>query len=163
VVIAAGAWSPRIEHCPLAAGRARPGQMAAAPWPANMPRAVLYYDHGTSSRGVVRPSLAARWTTLASTEASRVRSPWDRRRSTAAIATAAGGPNPAPGPACAPSRPTGVRSSDPIQTCEGCGTRTGHGRNGVLAASTGEIIGDLVSTGATEVEIASLAPERFTS
>jgi len=41
---------------------------------------------------------------------------------------------------------------------------TGHGRNGVLLAGlTGEIIGDLVSTGATEVEIASLAPERFTS
>src|SRR5438094_570431 len=41
---------------------------------------------------------------------------------------------------------------------------TGHGRNGILLAGlTGEIIGDLVATGATEVEIASLAPERFTS
>ena len=41
---------------------------------------------------------------------------------------------------------------------------TGHGRNGVLLAGlTGEIIGDLVATGTTDVEIASLAPERFTS
>src|SRR5216117_909168 len=47
VIIAAGAWSPRIEHLP----RALPvepvrGQMAALPWPAGVPRAILYYDHG---------------------------------------------------------------------------------------------------------------------
>src|SRR5439155_705488 len=41
---------------------------------------------------------------------------------------------------------------------------TGHGRNGVLlAALTGEIIVNLITTGASEIEIASLAPERFTS
>jgi glycine/D-amino acid oxidase-like deaminating enzyme len=41
---------------------------------------------------------------------------------------------------------------------------TGHGRNGVLLAGlTGEIIADLATTGSTEVEIASLAPERFSS
>src|SRR2546423_1321555 len=41
---------------------------------------------------------------------------------------------------------------------------TGHGRNGVLlAALTGEIIANLVTTGTSEIEIASLAPERFTS
>jgi len=41
---------------------------------------------------------------------------------------------------------------------------TGHGRNGVLlAALTGEIIASLVTTGTSEIEIASLAPERFTS
>ena len=47
VVIAAGAWSPRIDHLPrtLPVEPVR-GQMAAAPWPANMPRTVLYYDHG---------------------------------------------------------------------------------------------------------------------
>ena len=47
VVIAAGAWSPQIEHLPrrLAVEPVR-GQMAAAPWPGNMPRTVLYYDHG---------------------------------------------------------------------------------------------------------------------
>src|SRR3989441_7141407 len=47
VIIAAGAWSPRIEHLPrrLPVEPVR-GQMAAAPWPADMPRTVLYYDHG---------------------------------------------------------------------------------------------------------------------
>jgi len=33
----------------------------------------------------------------------------------------------------------------------------------LLAALTGEIIASLVTTGTSEIEIASLAPERFTS
>src|SRR6266566_4643177 len=47
VIIAAGAWSPRIEHLPrpLPVEPVR-GQMAALPWPAGVPRAILYYDHG---------------------------------------------------------------------------------------------------------------------
>src|SRR5216117_3755215 len=47
VIIAAGAWSTQIEHLPrrLPVEPVR-GQMAAAPWPADMPRTVLYYDHG---------------------------------------------------------------------------------------------------------------------
>jgi glycine oxidase len=46
VVIAAGAWSTQINHLPrhLPVEPVR-GQMAAAPWPDNMPRTVLYYDH----------------------------------------------------------------------------------------------------------------------
>src|SRR5438045_3437744 len=44
VIIAAGAWSTQIEHLPrpLPVEPVR-GQMAAAPWPADMPRTVLYY------------------------------------------------------------------------------------------------------------------------
>src|SRR5207248_2523917 len=39
---------------------------------------------------------------------------------------------------------------------------TGHGRNGILlAALTGEIIADLVTKGATDVEIAPLGVDRF--
>src|SRR6267142_608578 len=46
VVIAAGAWSPQIEHLPrhLPVEAVR-GQMGAAPWPSNMPQTVLYHDH----------------------------------------------------------------------------------------------------------------------
>src|SRR5262249_4829219 len=46
VVIAAGAWSPQIDHLPrhLPVEPVR-GQMAAAPCPAELPRTVLYYDH----------------------------------------------------------------------------------------------------------------------
>jgi glycine oxidase len=39
---------------------------------------------------------------------------------------------------------------------------TGHGRNGILlAAITGEIIGDLLAAGRTEVDISQFAVERF--
>src|SRR5437667_325300 len=46
VVIAAGAWSTQINHLPrhLPVEPVR-GQMAAAQWPANMPRTVLYCEH----------------------------------------------------------------------------------------------------------------------
>ena len=38
---------------------------------------------------------------------------------------------------------------------------TGHGRNGVLlAALTAEIIGDLLTTGTTDVDIEALSPTR---
>jgi len=41
---------------------------------------------------------------------------------------------------------------------------TGHGRNGVLlAALTGEIIAELITSGTSSVDIASLEPDRFTS
>src|SRR5206468_12108788 len=63
-----------------------------------------------------------------------------------------------------PLTPDGRSIVGPAPDVRGLWYATGHGRNGVLLAGlTGEIIGDLVSTGATEVEIASLAPERFTS
>jgi glycine oxidase len=39
---------------------------------------------------------------------------------------------------------------------------TGHGRNGVLlAALTGDVIGDLVSAGKTSVDVAGWQPGRF--
>jgi glycine oxidase len=40
---------------------------------------------------------------------------------------------------------------------------TGHGRNGILlAALTGEIVGDLLTRGETDVDITSLQPGRPT-
>jgi glycine oxidase len=40
---------------------------------------------------------------------------------------------------------------------------TGHGRNGILLAGiTGEIIGDLLSSGQTDVDISELSIDRFT-
>jgi glycine oxidase len=39
---------------------------------------------------------------------------------------------------------------------------TGHGRNGILfAALTGEAVGDLVTTGQTELDISAFTPQRF--
>ena len=45
---------------------------------------------------------------------------------------------------------------------EGLWYATGHGRSGILlAALTGEIIADLLTTGATDVDIGPLGVERF--
>jgi len=165
VVIAAGAWSPRIDHLPrtLPVEPVR-GQMAAAPWPANMPRTVLYYDHGYV--------LARSGEAIFGSTMERVG--FDGNVTPAGIAEiVAGAKRLLPGLPDVPTRtwaglrpitPDGrpIVGADP--DVRGLWYATGHGRNGVLLAGlTGEIIGDLVSTGATEVEIASLAPERFTS
>jgi glycine oxidase len=165
VVIAAGAWSPGIEHLPrtLPVEPVR-GQMAAAPWPANMPRIVLYYDHsyvlarggeaifgstmehagfdGRVTESGVREVVVAAQRLLPGLPAVPVRT-WAGLR---------------------PITPDGRPIVGPDPEVRGLWYATGHGRNGVLLAGlTGEIIGELVSGGATEIEIASLAPERFTS
>jgi glycine oxidase len=165
VIVAAGAWSPRIDHLPrtLPVEPVR-GQMAAAPWPANMPRTVLYYDHGYV--------LARSGEAIFGSTMERVG--FDGNVTQAGIAEiVAGAKRLLPGLPDVPTRtwaglrpitPDGrpIVGADP--DVRGLWYATGHGRNGVLLAGlTGEIIGDLVSTGATEVEIASLAPERFTS
>src|ERR1051325_7711386 len=166
VVIAAGSWVPRIQHSPRhppAVGPVR-GQMAAAPWPPNMPRTVLYYEHsyvlarsgeaifgstmeqvgfdgGVTDAGV-RDIVAAARRLLPGLPAKPTRT-WAGLR---------------------PLTPDGRPIVGPDPEVRGLWYATGHGRNGVLLAGlTGDIIGDLVTTGATEVEIASLAPERFTS
>lgn len=165
VIIAAGAWSSRIEHLPrnLPVEPVR-GQIAAVPWPAGMPPAVLYCEHGyvlarggeallgsTMERvgfdGSVTPSgitqvvgMAKRLLPALPTVPTRT---WAGLR---------------------PVTPDGRPIVGPDPDVRGLWYATGHGRNGVLlAALTGEIIANLVTTGASEIEIASLAPERFTS
>jgi glycine oxidase len=164
VIIAAGAWSPRIEHLPrrLPIEPVR-GQMAAAPWPSGMPRAILYFDHGyvlarageallgsTMERvgfdGSVTESGIAQIVALAQRLIPGLAPPtrrWAGLR---------------------PVTPDGRPIVGPDPDVRGLWYATGHGRNGVLlAALTGEIIGSLVTTGASDMEIASLAPDRFTS
>lgn len=165
VVIAAGAWSPQINHLPrhLPVEPVR-GQMAAAPWPTTMPRTVLYYDHGyvlarggealfgstmehagfhggVTESGVAQIVAAAR-RLLPSLPATPTRT-WSGLR---------------------PLTPDGRPIVGPDPDVRGLWYATGHGRNGVLlAALTGEIIASLITSGESEIEIASLAPERFTS
>ncbi|MGH7519834.1 MAG: glycine oxidase ThiO [Gemmatimonadales bacterium] len=164
VIIAAGAWSTRIEHLP----RSLPvepvrGQMVAAPWPAGMPRAILYFDHGyvlardgeallgsTMERVGFDGSVTEAGTTQIVSLAHRlIPGLGTPIRSWAGLR-----------PVTPDGRP--IVGADP--EVRGLWYATGHGRNGVLlAALTGEIIASLVSTGESEIEIASLAPERFTS
>jgi glycine oxidase len=165
VVIAAGAWSPQIEHLPrtLPVEPVR-GQMAAAPWPAAMPRTVLYYDdtyvldrggeaifgstmeHVGFTGGVTEAGITG---IVAAAQRLVPSLPDTPTRAWAGLR---------------PLTPDGLPIIGPDPDVRGLWYATGHGRNGVLlAALTGEIIASLITTGASEIEIASLAPERFTS
>jgi glycine oxidase len=165
VVIAAGAWSTQIDHLPrrLPVEPVR-GQMAAAPWPANMPRTVLYYDHGyvlarsgeaifgstmehVGFDGSVTPAGVAE--IVAAAKRLLPHLPAVPTRTWAGLR---------------PLTPDGRPIVGPDPDVRGLWYATGHGRNGVLLAGlTGEIIASLVATGESEIEIAPLAPERFTS
>ena len=165
VVIAAGVWSTQIDHLPrrLPVEPVR-GQMAAAPWPANMPRTVLYYDHGyvlarsgeaifgstmehAGFDGSVTPAGIAE--IMAAARRMLPQLPAVPTRTWAGLR-----------PLTPDGRP--IVGADP--DVRGLWYATGHGRNGVLLAGlTGDIIASLITTGESEVEIASLAPERFTS
>lgn len=165
VVIAAGAWSTQIDHLPrrLPIEPVR-GQMAAAPWPSNMPRTVLYFDHGyvlARSGEAIYGSTMERVGFDGSVTASGIEDITQAARrllpqlpSTPARTWAG----------LRPLTPDGRPIVGPDPDVRRLWFATGHGRNGVLlAALTGEIIASLVTTGESEIEIASLAPERFTS
>ncbi len=164
VVIAAGAWSSRIGGLPrpLPVEPVR-GQMAAAPWPAGVPPAILFCDH---SYVLARGAEALMGSTME-------RAGFDGRVTEAGIAQIVAGAArllPALGAAppirtwagLRPVTPDGrpILGADP--EIPGLWYATGHGRNGILlAALTGDVIADLLTKGATDVDIAALAPARI--
>ena len=164
VIIAAGAWSPRIDHLP----RSLPvepvrGQMAAAPWPGDMPRAILYYDHGyVLARGgeaLLGSTMERVGFDAGVTETGIGEIVSQARR----LIPSLGAPT-RTWAGLRPVTPDGRPIVGPDPEVRGLWYATGHGRNGVLlAALTGEIIAGLVTTQPSDIEIASLAPERFTS
>src|SRR6266480_1702253 len=150
----------RVTRLTTILGRA----IGVAPWPANMPRTVLYYDHGyvlaRSGEAIFGSTMEHVGFDGHVTESGVHEIVSAARRllpqlPTVPIRTWAG---------LRPITPDGRPIVGPDPDVRGLWYATGHGRNGVLLAGlTGEIIGDLVATGTTDVEIASLAPERFTS
>ena len=166
VVIAAGAWSPRIDGLPrpLPVEPVR-GQMAAAPWPAGVPPAILFCDHGYV---LARGDEALMGSTME-------RVGFDGRVTAAGIAQIVGGaarllptlgatPPTRTWAGLRPMTPDGhpILGADPEVT--GLWYATGHGRNGILlAALTGEIIADLLTKGETDVDITALRPGRPTA
>jgi glycine oxidase len=163
VVIAAGAWSPRIGGLPrLLPVEPVRGQMAAAPWPGGTPPAILYCDHGYV---LARGGEALMGSTME-------RAGFDGRVTDAGIAEIVGGATRLL-PAIAAARPTrtwaGLRpvtpDGRPIVGADpktpGLWFATGHGRNGILlAALTGEIIGHLLAGDAMDVDVTPFAPSR---
>jgi glycine oxidase len=163
VVLAAGAWSPQIEGLPrpLAVTPVR-GQMAATPWPGETPPAILYYDHGyILTRGaeavlgstmehagfdcrVTNEGLAQIFRSAVRLLPALSRLPVHRTWAGLRPMTADGRP---------------ILGADP--EVAGLYYATGHGRNGVLlAALTGETIGDLLTKGETDLDLEPFRPDR---
>jgi glycine oxidase len=163
VVIAAGAWSPGIGGLPqpLPVEPVR-GQMAAAPWPSGTPPAILYADHGYV---LARGDEALMGSTMEHVG-------FDGRVTDAGIAQIVSGAARLL-PALGSTRPTrtwaGLRPVTPDgrpivgadPETRGLWFATGHGRNGILlAALTGEIIGDLLAHGECDVDFTPFAAAR---
>lgn len=163
VVIAAGAWSPGIDGLPRPL-RVEPvrGQMAAAPWPAATPPAILYADHGYV---LARGGEALMGSTME-------HAGFDGRVTDTGIAQIVGGAARLL-PALRDVRPTrtwaGLRPLTPDgrpivgadPETRGLWFATGHGRNGILlAALTGDIIGSLLAGETLDLDVMPFAPSR---
>lgn len=164
VVLAAGVWSPRI------AGLPRPlpvepvrGQMVATEWPTALPPAILYHGHGYL---LPRGNEALLGSTMERVGFDGGTTP----EAVSGIRSAAARLCPAIGQApvrrawagLRPLTPDGrpILGADP--EVSGLWYATGHGRNGILLAGiTGEVIGDLLAAGETDVDIGELSINRF--
>ncbi|PYO61422.1 MAG: glycine oxidase ThiO [Gemmatimonadetes bacterium] len=163
VVVAAGAWSKAIGALPRPpAVEPVRGQMAATAWPAEMPAAILYNEHcyvlargGEALLGstmehagfdcrVTNEGLAQIFRGAIRLFPGLLREPVLRMWAGLRPLTADGRP---------------IVGAHP--GVERLWYATGHGRNGVLlAALTGEIVGDLLSAGETAVDVAAWRPDR---
>jgi glycine oxidase len=164
VVLAAGAWSGLLEGLP------RPipvqpvrGQMAALPWPANIPRAILYHKDcyllARGSEAIIgstmepvgfRPEVtsaglarifAATVVLCPGLIRSKVKRSWAGLR---------------------PMTPDGLPIIGGEPLLEGLWYATGHGRNGILLAGiTGVLIRQLLQGARPIADLIAFAPDRF--
>ncbi|HWN18083.1 MAG TPA: glycine oxidase ThiO [Gemmatimonadales bacterium] len=164
VLVAAGAWSGLLENLPrqLPVEPVR-GQMAALPWPAAVPRAIVYHNHsyilarageaiiGSTMESVgFQPEVtsaglaqifAATLLLSPSLIRAKVRRTWAGLR---------------------PMTPDGLPIIGGEPTVSGLWYATGHGRNGILlAAITGMLVRQLVSGEAPEVALQAFGADRF--
>jgi glycine oxidase len=163
-VLAAGVWSPQVRGLPrpLPVEPLR-GQMAATMWPDACPPAILYHDHGyVLARGgdavlgstMERAGYDARVTNegLAQIFRGAVR----------LIPTLVAQPVERMWAGLRPATPDGrpILGRDPEVV--GLWYATGHGRHGILlAALTGEITADLLTSGIPDVDVSPLRVDRF--
>lgn len=167
VVLAAGAWSGRLDQLPrpLSVEPVR-GQMLAYDWPADEPAAIVYSGRGYVLR---RGSEAIVGSTMEHVGFDAAMTPEGRDRVAqvgARVYPALEGATPRRGWAgLRPSTPDGrpIIGADPVVS--NLWYATGHGRNGILlAAVTGELIAFLFGGGAgngLEYDLAPIRPDRF--
>jgi glycine oxidase len=167
VVVAAGAWSGRLEHLPrpLSVEPVR-GQMLAYEWPTDEPPAIVYTGRGYVLRrggeAIVGSTMEHAGFNAAVTPEGRDRVAHVGARAYPALAGAS------PHRAWAGLRP-GTPDGRPIIGADpdvpNLWYATGHGRNGILlAAVTGELIAFLFGGGAgngLEYDLAPVRPDRF--
>jgi glycine oxidase len=165
VVLAAGAWTPALAGLPraLVVEPVR-GQLATLPWPAPTPPAIAFHGHHyVLARGgeavcgstMERAGFDARTTETGLAEIRREAHRLLPALAGAAVTRAWAG--------LRPLTPDGRGIVGPEEQVSGLWYAAGHGRSGVLFAGlTGEIIGDLVATGATELDIAPWRPRADT-
>jgi glycine oxidase len=164
VVLAAGAWSGLLEGLPRpVAVRPVRGQMAAFPWPADIPRAIVYHkDCYLLARGgealvgstmedvgfrpeVTSAGLARIFTATMALCPGLVRA--KVRRSWAGLR---------------PMTPDGLPIIGGEPLLEGLWYATGHGRNGILLAGiTGVIVRQLLNRETPRLELGAFAADRF--
>jgi len=163
VVLAAGAWSPRIAELPrpLPVEPVR-GQMVATEWPA-APPAILYHGHGYLLPRGNEALLGSTMEHVGFDGSTTPQAVNEIRRIAARLCPAIGQARVRRTWAgLRPLTPDGrpILGADP--EVSGLWYATGHGRNGILLAGiTGEVIGDLLFSGETDVDISELSITRF--
>ena len=163
VVIAAGAWSPAVIGLPrpLPVVPVR-GQLAEVDWPAGVAPATLYHDHGyvlqRGDKAILGSTMEHAGFDAGVTAAGQAEILSGARRllpslSERGLRSWAG---------LRPVTPDGLPLVGPDREVDGLWYATGHGRNGILlAALTGDVIADLIATGATAVDLSLFRPDRF--
>lgn len=161
VVLAAGAWSPSLTGLPhpLAIEPVR-GQLLTLPWPEATPATIAFHGHhyvlARGTEALCGSTMERVGFDPATTETGLAAIRREAERLLPALADA---PITRSWAGLRPMTPDGrgiVGSDDDVA---GLWYATGHGRSGILFAGlTGEIIGDLVATGETELDISPLLP-----
>ena len=164
VVLAAGAWCVRI------AGLPRPlpvvpirGQLVATGWPAGLPPIILFHGHGyllpRGDEAVLGSTMESVGFAAGTTTEGIAGIRTEAERLCPAIGAL---PTRRAWAGLRPVTPDGRPILGPDPEVAGLWYATGHGRNGILLAGiTGEIIGDLLATGHTDVDVGELSVARF--
>ena len=164
VVIAAGAWSATLTGVPrpLPVEPVR-GQLALAPWPRDTPPAILYYDHayvlargGKAIIGSTMERVGFDASVTAAGEAIL------RRGAVRLFPGLRDQPFERTWAGLRPLTPDGRPILGPDPQLQGLWYAVGHGRNGILlAALTGDVIGDLMTGKALDFDLRPFLVDRF--